>query len=49
MSIISTRSGARGDPKIDLFKYYNVLQWESRFTLGLNTAKNTDYMKKCFK
>ncbi len=23
--------------------------WESRFTLGLNDAKNTAYIKKCFK
>ncbi len=25
---------------------YDVLEWESMFTLGLNTAKNTHYMKK---
>ncbi len=25
--------------------YYNVLKWESRFTLGLNIVKNTDYIK----
>ncbi len=23
-------------------KYYNVREWESRFTLGLNAAKNTE-------
>ncbi len=28
-------------------KYYNVLKQESRFTLRLNAAKNTDYIKKC--
>ncbi len=27
----------------------NVLEWETRFTLGLNTAKNNDYIKKCLK
>ncbi len=32
-----------GAPKI---KYYDVLKWENRFTLGFNTAKNTGYMKK---
>ncbi len=28
---------------------YNVLKCERRFTLGLNDAKNTDYIKKCFR
>ncbi len=28
-------------------KYYKVLEWEIRFTLGLNTAENTDYIKNC--
>ncbi len=27
----------------------NVLKRESRFTVGLNAAENTDYTKKCFK
>ncbi len=36
--------------KIDIsLKYFNVLKLESRFTLGLNTAKNIDYIKNCFK
>ncbi len=29
--------------------YYNVLEWENRFTLGLNTAKSADCIEKCFK
>ncbi len=29
-------------------KYYNALEWESRFTLGLNGAKNIDYIEKFF-
>ncbi len=33
----------------DCHIYYNVLKWESSFTLDLNTAKNTDYIKKSFK
>ncbi len=28
---------------------YNILEWEIIFTLGLNTAKNTVCIKKCFK
>ncbi len=27
---------------------HNILEWESKFTLGLNAATNTDYIKKCF-
>ncbi len=26
-----------------------MLDWESRFTLGLNAEKNTDYIEKWFK
>ncbi len=29
--------------------FYNVLEWESRFTLELNAAKNTVYVKISFK
>ncbi len=29
--------------------YYNVRQWESRFILVLNAAKNNNYIEKCFK
>ncbi len=46
---ISPRSGARGLQTLPCLKYYNVLQWESKFTLWLNGAKNTDYIKNCFK
>ncbi len=35
--------------KIDRLKYYNVQKLEIRITLGLNTAKNIDYIKKGFK
>ncbi len=28
---------------------YDVLKCKSRFTLRLETAKNTHYIKKCFK
>ncbi len=47
---ISPRSGARGFERLTLpyLKYYNVLKWERRFTLGVNDAKNTDYLKKRF-
>ncbi len=30
------------------FKYYSVLEWESTFTLGQNTAKSSNYIEKCF-
>ncbi len=30
-------------------KFYNVLEWESRFTLGRDATKNTDYIKKFLK
>ncbi len=39
-------SGAQELQRLTCLKYYNVLKWESRFTLGLNAAKNTDYIKK---
>ncbi len=34
---------------LPILKHYNTLGWESRFTLGLNTTKNVDYIEKCFK
>ncbi len=43
---ISLRSGARGFQRLIYLKYYSILNLESRFTLGLNAAKNTGYMKK---
>ncbi len=42
----SSRSGARGLHRLSFLKYYNVLESESRFTLGLKAAKNADYIKK---
>ncbi len=41
---ISSQSGA-----CHLLKYYNVQKWGSRFTSGLDAAKNTHYIRKCFK
>ncbi len=35
-----------GTPKIVIFE---ILKWESKFTLELNAAKNTNYIKKSFK
>ncbi len=32
-----------------LLKYCNALEWESKFILALNAAKNIDYIEKCFK
>ncbi len=45
MSILP-RSGARRLQRLSSLKYYNTLKWENRFTLGLDTAKNTHYIKK---
>ncbi len=30
----------------EVLLYYNTLEWESRFTSGLNAAKNIDYIEK---
>ncbi len=38
-----------GSKDLPFLKYYNGQEWESRFTLALNTVKNIDYIKKCFK
>ncbi len=46
---ISPRSGAMGLEKLICFKYYIVLKWKNRFTLGLNVANNKHYIQKCFK
>ncbi len=32
-----------------LSKYYNALEWESRFTLALNAAENIDHIKELFR
>ncbi len=46
---ISSRSGARKLQRLPWLKYYHVLKQESRFILGPNAAKNTDYIEKHFK
>ncbi len=46
---ISLGNEVRGLQRLPSLKYYNVQKWESRFSLGLNAAKSTDYMRKCFK
>ncbi len=38
-------SGARGLQRLSFY----VPEWESRFTLEMNAAKNTDYIDKFFK
>ncbi len=38
------RSGPRGPQLLPCLKYYNALKWKSRFTYGLNAAKNTAYI-----
>ncbi len=44
----SLRNEAKGLHRWSFLKYYNALELESRFTSGLNAAKNTDYNKKSF-
>ncbi len=44
---LSTPEVGQGAPKICQF-WDRALEWESMFTLGLNIAKSTDYIKKCF-
>ncbi len=43
---ISPKSGGKGLQRLPCFNYYNVLKWESRFTLRLDAAKITDISKK---
>ncbi len=38
-----------GSPDFSFLKRYNALDWESKFTLGLNTTKNINYIEKWFK
>ncbi len=40
------RSGAKGLQRLICFKYFIVLKWESRCTLGVDAAEITDYIKK---
>ncbi len=44
----SPRSGASGLQRLSCFIYYNVLKWESIFTLGLDIDKITDFIAKRF-
>ncbi len=44
---VSSRSGATGLERLPRFKY-NVLKWDSAFTVRLNAANITDKIKKCF-
>ncbi len=46
---ISSWTVARGFERLPCLKYYNVQKWGNRLTLRLNTAKNTDYMKKVWR
>ncbi len=43
---IFPRSGATRLERLIWLKYYNVQKRQIIFTLGLNAAKNTDFMKK---
>ncbi len=43
----SPKSGTRGLERLPPLKYYSVLKQESGFTLELNAAKITDYIKNC--
>ncbi len=42
---IFPKSGATALQRLPFSKYYDVLKWQSRFTLGLNAAKNVHYIK----
>ncbi len=46
---IPPRSGVKGLQRLQVLKYYEVLEWESWLTLGLNSAKSTDCIEKCTK
>ncbi len=39
-------NGAGGLQRLSCLKYYNVREWENRFTLQQNAAKNIDYIEK---
>ncbi len=42
---ISPRSGARAVQRLPSLKCYNVLQWETRFTLRLYAARSNEDIK----
>ncbi len=49
LSLPSLWRGARELQRLSFSKYEIVRKRQSRFTLGLNTAKKMHYIKKCFK
>ncbi len=46
---IFPRTGVRALQSLPFLKNFNVLEWERRFSLEPNAAKNTCYIKKCLK
>ncbi len=46
---ISSRNGPTDLQKLPSFKYCYLQKWGNRFTLGLDTGKNTRCLQKCFK
>ncbi len=44
---IFPRTGVRGLQRLPFLKIFNVLEWERRFSLEPNAAKNTCHIKKC--
>ncbi len=44
---ISPKSGAKELWRLICLIYIDVLKWEIRFFLGLNTGENTYYIRKC--
>ncbi len=38
-----------GSEDLPFFKYYNTVDWKSRFALGVNAAKNTNYIENDLK
>ncbi len=46
MSLSTPGVELEGFIDLPFLNYYNAWVWESRFTLGLNFAKNTDYFKQ---
>ncbi len=46
---ISPRKGGRGLERLPSLRHYNALKQNGTLTSELNAAKNTHYIKKCFK
>ncbi len=49
MSLLPFKMEIRASKNVPFLKYFNALEWESRFTLGPNATKNIKDIKKCFK